>query len=142
MRESQLIDSVHKHLPPPSVLHRQSMTFSSLSHNGTPDRYYDGPLGDLWIEYKKIDSWPRDGLVGGVDQKKPGCYRPNQFEWMERRWRNGRNVYGAIFLPDKRVVLQASPDEWRGKSPYKGNEIDRRTLASFIRKLCLGVAHE
>lgn len=142
MRESDLIASVHKHLPPPAALHRQSMTFSSLSFNGTPDRYYDGPNGDLWIEYKRITSWPRSGRVGGVDEKKPGCYRPNQFEWMERRWENGRNVYGAIFLPDKRVVLQSTPDEWKHGSPFKGNEIDRRTLAAFIRTQCLGVAHE
>lgn len=138
MRESQLIDSVHKYLPPVTELHRQSMTYSSLSFNGTPDRMYDGPKGMLWIEYKKLDSWPRDGLVGGVDDKKAGCYRPAQYDWMERRWRYGQNVWGCIFMPDKRVMVQHTPEEWLTKTTYAGLTIDRRALAQRIKEYCMG----
>jgi hypothetical protein len=141
MRESQLIETVHKFLPPLNVLHRQSMTYSSLSHNGTPDRYYDGCAGDLWVEYKKLDSWPRDGLVGGVDEKKAGCYRPAQFAWMARRWKNGGNVWGVIFMPDKRAVIQRTPDEWMAKTTYAGLTVDRRELAREIQLKCLGEVH-
>ena len=137
MRESQLIDTVHKLLPPVDVLHRQSMTYSSLSFNGTPDRLYDGPNGMLWIEYKKLDSMPRDGQVGGVDEKKPGCYRPNQFAWMKRRWDYGRNVWGVIFLPNKSAVIQTTPTEWADKSTVFA-AVDRRELAARIRSFCLG----
>lgn len=140
MRESQLIDALHKLLPPASVLHRQSMTYSSLSYNGTPDRYYDGPAGDLWIEYKKLDSMPRSGVVGGVDEKKPGCYRPNQYAWMERRWNNGGNVLGAIFLPNKLVVVQFTPEEWREGTPVS-SALSRHGLADTIKSICLGATH-
>ncbi len=97
MKEKTLIAAIVRPLPP--EIHSQSMTFGSLTANGTPDRYFDGTKGDLWCEFKQLDAWPRDGMVGGVDAKKRGCYSPQQYAWMKRRWENGRNVWGVIGCP-------------------------------------------
>lgn len=133
MKESTLVKWVKDHLP--STLHSQSMTFGSLSMNGTPDRYFDGPKGDLWVEFKQLSAMPRDGLVGGVDDKKRGCYSSLQYRWMARRWSRGRNVLGVIGLPDKRVVIQGSPTQWSNKSPIS-NAVPRQALIETIIDFC------
>ena len=116
MLEGQLITAVNKYLT--KLVHHQSMTSASLTQNGTPDRYYDGPAGDLWVEYKMLDAMPRSGLVGFVDAKKKGCYSPLQYEWMMRRYSNSlaharRNVVGIVGLPNRTAVIQRTPTEWR-----------------------------
>ncbi len=133
MKESTLVKWVKDHLP--STIHSQSMTFGSLSMNGTPDRYFDGPRGDLWIEFKQISATPRDGLVGGVDDKKRGCYSALQFRWMERRWKAGKNVLGVIGLPDKRVVIQRTPSAWKNKTPIE-DALPRQALIDIIVNHC------
>ncbi len=133
MKESTLVKWVKDHLP--STIHSQSMTFGSMSMNGTPDRYFDGPAGDLWIEFKQISAWPRDGLVGGVDDKKRGCYSTLQFRWMERRWKAGKNVLGVIGLPDKRVVIQYYPSAWKNKSSIE-DALPRQALIDIIVNHC------
>lgn len=117
MIEKALIKAINRKLP--KSIHHQSMTFGSMSMNGTPDQYYDGPSRDLWVEYKMLKSMPRSGLVGGVDAKKQGCYSPLQFDWMERRYIHARsllpvpNVIGIVGLPNRTVVVQTTPTEWR-----------------------------
>lgn len=133
MKESTLVKWVKDHLP--STIHSQSMTFGSLSMNGTPDRYFDGPRGDLWVEFKQISAMPRDGLVGGVDDKKRGCYSSLQYRWMARRWERGGNVLGVIGLPDKRVVIQDDPSQWLHKSPIS-DAVPRQALIDLIIQRC------
>ena len=87
------------------ILHVQSMTYASLSTNGTPDNYYDGPISDLWAEYKMLKSMPRSGIA-------IGAYSPQQLRWMTRRWRHGRNVIGLVGLPNRTVCVQHTPEEW------------------------------
>lgn len=119
--ERRLIDAVHRGLP--KDLHKRSNTSGSMTSNGIPDYYYDGPQGDLWVEYKALTAMPRSGLVGGVDPKKVGCYSPLQYQWMERRWKNSQyllpvpNVVGIVGLPNRMVVVQTTPTEWRERSP-------------------------
>lgn len=123
MKEKDLIAAVNRGLP--NNFHSQSMTMGSLTHNGTPDRYYDGGPFDLWVEYKMLDAMPRSRLVGGVDANKKGCYSPNQYRWMERRYRHslnlphGPNVVGIVGLPNRTAVIQRTPTEWR-----EGSSID------------------
>ena len=110
--EGRLIDAVNKHIP--KTIHHQSMTFGSRSFNGTPDRYYDGPLGDLWVEYKALTAMPRDGVV-------VGDYSSLQLRWMTRRYDNcapsARNVVGVVGLPNRTAVIQRSPTEWEQGTP-------------------------
>lgn len=121
------------------VVHRQSMTYGSLSANGTPDMYYDGPGAVLWVEYKYIPHMPRDGLVGGVDDKKRGCYSTKQFQWMERRHHRGRNVLGIVGLPNRTAVIQYTPGEWKEKSSVE-RAIPWGEVARHIEEYCRGSA--
>lgn len=120
-----------KKLPGGAKIHSQSMTFGSRSFAGTPDRYFDGPGGDLWAEFKYMPSVPRSGIIGGMDEKKQGFYRAKQVAWLERRYNNNhtpesirvchaagglvqhRRVFGFVFLPDNTVVVHSTPSQWR-----------------------------
>lgn len=150
MKESSLINSILRVLP--KSIHSQSMTFGSLSQNGTPDRYFDGIFGDLWVEFKQLSHWPRDRIVGRVDAKKRGCYSPNQFRWMSRRYENGfggvdisftdglyvsSNVLGVIGTPDGQVVIQTSPEQWESGSGVD-RLLSRKRLADLISLICTG----
>lgn len=130
MREKRYIEAVNKRVP--KKIHRQSMTSASLTTNGTPDYYYDGPARDLWVEYKRITSMPRDGTA-------KGAYTALQLHWMERRYRNslahGPNVIGVVGLPNRLVCLQRTPTEWR-----EGTSVDKAMtlveLALWITAFC------
>lgn len=135
MREKLLIQAVNR--PLPKTLHHQSMTGASMTMNGIPDRYYDGSKRDGWIEFKQRDSMPRSGLVGGVDNKKDGCYRTLQFDWMRRRWSNciaagvTPNVFGIIGLPNKTAVIQTTPTEWEHGSSISG-AVSYKEISAWI----------
>lgn len=119
-------------LPAGSSIHSQSMTFGSRSFAGTPDRYFDGPGGDLWVEFKYMPSVPRSGVIGGMDEKKQGFYRAKQVAWLERRFKNNstledigvtpvrrithHRVFGLVALPNNLVAVHTRPEEWRGGS--------------------------
>lgn len=139
MKESSLIAAINRRLP--KDFHSQSMTFGSLSFNGTPDRYYDPPGGfDLWVEYKYIDAMPRSKIVGCVNAEKRGCYSPLQYDWMLRRYTNslahGRpNVVGIIGLPNRTAVIQTTPAEWREGSSIN-NALPLEDIASWVRNFC------
>lgn len=102
-----------------SHLYKHSNTYASLSGNGIPDHYFDGSR-DLWVEFKYVAAIPRNGLVGGVDDKKRGCYSTRQYRWMLRRHGNGRNAWGVVALPNRTAVIQTEPEEWLNKSSIRG----------------------
>lgn len=136
MLEKRMIEAINNRLPKPFYSH--SNTGSSMTSNGLPDRYYD-PVGgvDLWVEYKVRDTVPRNGLVGGIDNKKRGYYSTLQYEWMVRRYNNslahGRpNVVGIVGLPNRTAVIQTTPTEWREGSPI--------TLAIPLKEVSLWIA--
>lgn len=143
MIERAHINAVHRHLPPKDILHRQSMTGAAMTTNGVPDYYYDPvankhsyrDIWDLWVEYKAWPSMPRSGIVGGVDNKKRGYYSTLQYEWMERRWGNGGNVMGMIGLPNKKIIVQKSPNEWKHGSLVE-SAITHKEAASLISNFC------
>lgn len=91
-------------------IHQQSNTFASLSHNGTPDHYYDGSKQDLWVEYKVLERMPRDGIVRiaplpGVKKQPRGRLSPQQRRWLLRRWERGRNAIVVVGLPNRTGVI-------------------------------------
>lgn len=61
------------------------MTSASLNSNGTPDRYIDGPGGDLWVEFKYLKRIPKyldpDQLLSSL-----------QLKWLTRRGAFGNAV--------------------------------------------------
>lgn len=128
MREKDLIAAIHRRLR--KDLHHQSMTSASLTHNGTPDQYYDGPVRDFWIEYKMLKSMPRKGVV-------IGAYTELQLRWMERRYDNskhllhGPNVFGIVGLPNRSAVIQRTPTEWREGTPLS-NAISLQEVSVWL----------
>lgn len=137
MLEKALIKAIHKYLP--KLLHHQSNTSGSLTHNGIPDQYYDGTLDDLWVEYKQLGNMPRDGIVGRVDAKKRGCYSPLQFDWMCRRWRHRAlsggdpNVLGVVGLPNRTAVVQYNPVQWE-----EGTSVAEAMTYAEVAEIILG----
>lgn len=127
----------------PKTVHSQSMTFGSRSFGGTPDRYFDGPLSDLWVEFKFQDSMPRSGMVGGVHEKKRGCYSQLQYDWMCRRHLNGKgsNMLGIIALKNRTAVIQTCPEEWLHGSSIE-SAIPWRDVATKIEQFCTGEISE
>lgn len=135
MKESTFIRYITGKLPP--TVHSQSMTFGSRSFNGTPDRYFDGPVADLWVEFKYIDAMPRDGIVGRVSDAKRGCYSSMQYDWMCRRYANGGNVLGIVGLRDRTAVIQVEPHQWLDGSSIQG-AIPWLEVARKIEHFCTG----
>lgn len=114
MRESDLYRAVDKLLP--KGMHTQSMTGTVF--NGTLDRYYDGPLGDFWVEWKQLKAWPRRGAFNvmpiPMSKKQPdGHLTDKQLKWLERRYGFGRNAAVIIGMPDKTAVILDTPTRWR-----------------------------
>ncbi len=132
MREKDLYHAIDRLVP--KTVHRQSMTGASMTTNGTPDRYYDGPGGDLWVEFKQLKSMPRDGVVRGA-------YTKLQLQWMARRWEHGiytrTNVIGVVGLPDKRAAIQRGLGEWKHGTPAAW-AVSIKEVAEWITEFCGG----
>ena len=134
MKEKDLYRAIDKMLP--KTIHRQSMTGASTTTNGTPDRYYDGPIGDLWVEYKQLSSMPRSGVA-------KGAYTELQLFWMERRFKNSNrlahdpNIVGIVGLPNRTAVIQRLPTEWREGTPVNTAK-SLQEVANWIRVMCGG----
>lgn len=135
MLEKAHITAVQNQLKKLGTLHSQSMTYASLSMNGTPDRYYDGELSDLWVEYKRLTSIPRSGVA-------VGNYSEQQLAWMKRRWRysTNYNVWGVVGLPNKLVCVQTAPCEWISGTDI-AEAITHKQLAQLIWDFCNGSTH-
>jgi hypothetical protein len=109
MNEHGFTEAVTSKLP--SDVHVQSMTLASVSHTGTPDRYFDY-RADLWVEFKYAKNHGRNGFNIGVGPDS--MLSDRQKLWLERRWKNGHNACVIVGVPSDRTrgfVLE-SPDEW------------------------------
>lgn len=76
MNEHSYTRAILKALP--AEIHTQSMTSASLNNNGTPDRYIDGPAGDLWVEFKFLPRPPK--ILRPYD-----LLSAHQMRWLKRR---------------------------------------------------------
>lgn len=93
---------------------------------GTPDAYYSGDRGELWIEYKYIPRIPRSAVV------LPDL-SPRQARWLNNRHREGRNVAVVVGCPEGGVIYREqewlvplTPEEFRAKL------LPRSTIAEWI----------
>lgn len=105
--ETTFIARVHRHLPP--------TVYRMKNHNpyvgGVADMWYDGPKGDLWVEYKWLVPPKRDDtMVSLVEGKNPMLSHLQQ-QWLEDRWKSGRQVCVTIGTPDG-VIFMRSPGTW------------------------------
>ena len=54
--ETTFITSIHKKLPEPPPYHEKN---NNPFNSGTPDVFYSGNEGDLWVEYKFMKELPK-----------------------------------------------------------------------------------
>ena len=138
MRESDLYRSVDRFLP--KDVHRQSMTGTVF--NGTLDRYFDGPLGDFWAEFKQLSAWPRRQAFNVMPiplaKKQPdGHLTDRQLRWLERRYANGQNAAVIVGMPDKTAVILDTPTKWQNDFvcvPGCSHNQTRQQVAEWIMK--------
>jgi hypothetical protein len=119
--ENRFIHRVHKHLP--RGIYREKM--HNAYRGGTPDVWYSGKGGDLWIEYK----WATN---------KKGALVPNlsalQLDWLTKRQAEGRKVAVAVGSARGNVMLRA-PVTWvDGLEPIPG--LSDEAVANWIAVVC------
>lgn len=108
----------------PPWIHTQSMTSASLNNNGTPDRYIDGPAGDLWVEFKYLKRKPRvlqpDELLSAL-----------QLRWLTRRGGFGNAVVVIGFELGPRTsagLVLDQIDDWTTMLPRTEYEARLQTI--------------
>lgn len=93
--ENRFIQRVHKRIP---------QVYSEKTNNpfrgGTPDVFYTGTSGDLWVEYKYLPKVPKSANVRAALSEL-------QRLWLHRRYAEGRNVAVIIGCPEGGVILEA-----------------------------------
>lgn len=88
--ENLFIGRVHKLLPP-EIYHEK---MANPYRGGTPDEYYEGPKGILWVEYKYLEKLPPKLCLTNL--KGPTSVTPLQQKWLERAVAN--NVNACVIL--------------------------------------------
>ena len=95
---------------------------------GTPDVWYSGPGGDLWVEYKWIAKIPKSGIIV-----------PNlsalQLDWLTKRRLEGRNVLVVVGTPKGALSLHLEVS-WSSYK-YGGERLHTDAeLAGVIARRC------
>lgn len=104
---------------------------------GTPDRYYEGPKGGLWVEYKWYNSLPAKevSLVAGKTPKLTDL----QQRWLNRAHSNGVKVLVIVGFPgkqrDKKSGFILGSKTWM--NPLPANEYETFSLSSAEIAHCL-----
>lgn len=112
--ENRFISSIHKYFLARGPYYEKM--FNPL-RGGTPDVYYSGEAGDLWVEYKFTKITPRTKRI------LPGL-TALQKRWLDCRYDEGRNVAVILGTPEGGVVYQHK--QWG--QPLTGPELLERLL--------------
>lgn len=80
--ERNFITRIHRKLDP--ELYKQAMGLTST--NGTPDYYYEGLFGFLWVEYKWYEEKPE--VIDLLNVKKKPHLSALQQNWLKRAEKN------------------------------------------------------
>ena len=105
--------------------------------NGIPDRYYEGPRGALWAEYKFAPRLPESlDLVHGKSGPKLSAM---QARWLRRAVSNGVRACVVLGWPDGGVVLYGSSWEYPLPKEWLHNKrLARRQIAAEIARAVTG----
>jgi hypothetical protein len=128
--ENAFIAGVHKHLPPVKTFHREKM--NNPYSSGTADVWYSSVF-DLWVEYKYIQKLP-------VRVPVPVDLSELQKDWLERRYREGRNVWVIVGFNKGGVILQDL--QWElpmSVAEFVQRAVDRKIIATSIIRECGGL---
>jgi len=129
--ETTFYQSVIRHLPPESQLHREKM--SNPYRGGTADTWLSGSKADLWIEWKFIKLPVRDETRITIDLSAL------QREWLRCRHLEGRNVWVVVGCKEGGVLMQY-PNAWASAwktETFKVNLQTRQSIAAAIKEHCL-----
>lgn len=123
MTESGFTDSLRRKLKKAGIY---CLKLNLRFMKGVPDCWYSGDRDDLWNEHKYYPKLPRViDLCGG---RKPKLSVLQQ-EWLEARYRQGRNVAVVVGSPEGVVVLHNL--DW--KTPLTREEfIERASPTSQV----------
>lgn len=119
--ESSFIRGVHKYLPPGLHFEKMNNPYSS----GTPDVYYSGPQGDLWVEYKFLPTL-------AVRANNKVNLSELQRMWLHGRHKEGRNVAVIVGCPDGGTVLRAPFPREISTPDIQRELLTRKQLAEWI----------
>ena len=109
--ETALIRAVRLHLRQdrPDIY---ATKLTVLFHDGMPDCLYDGPGGNLWVEYKWLPNVPSRAKASGLTKL--------QDQWLERSWRNGTRTWLAVGAPKVLAVRRKAPY----REPFKRSDFE------------------
>lgn len=107
--ESTYIANIHKKLANRAYAEKNNNPYRS----GTPDVWYSGDKGDLWVEYKFIPVIPkRTEILPDLSDR--------QKRWLGNRYDEGRNVAvvcgtpeGGVIYRDRAWLRPLTPAEFR-----------------------------
>lgn len=117
--ESNYISSIHKQLP--TSVYKEKM-YNPL-RRGTPDVWYSGNGGDVWIEYKYLPKLPKVIVATKL-------LTALQTLWLQARAHEGRNVRVIIGSPQGAVVLTA--DQLSSRLDPTDFVMSKKQVAEYI----------
>ena len=121
--ENRFIQRVHKHLP--RNIYREKM--HNPYRGGTPDVWYSGTGGDLWVEYKWAEKFGK--LV-------VPALSPLQLDWLTKRKAEGRNVLVVVGSKAGAVSL-STVNAWTSGFAHGGCKLyTDRELADRVAREC------
>lgn len=129
MKERAFYEAVNRRIT--NVIHHQSMNYAAASTRGTVDRWYEGEVNDLWVEYKVLRHMPKLPIVVGK-------YSKDQLKWMTRRFNRRRKnvgIIGIVGLPNRMAALQFTPDDWSRGTPLT-DVVSFNEVAIWITNFC------
>jgi hypothetical protein len=100
--------------------------------SGTPDVYYSGDIGQLWVEYKFLPKTPRITRTSRITEILPEL-TPLQRRWLDHRYLEGRNVAVILGTPDGGVIYR--DQEWNTPLPITeltARIVSREAVAQWI----------
>lgn len=92
--ETTFYQSIHRLLKPQQPKIYNEKMYNPL-RGGTPDVWYSGYGGDLWVEYKWIPKLPKRVPVRMYKELSP-----LQLSWLNTRYEEGRNVRCILGTPE------------------------------------------
>lgn len=123
--ESGFRSAVEKYLPTGIYVQGNTTPFRS----GTPDRYYEGPEGVLWVEYKYFPKIPRVVVPRLTELQR---------RWLERAREHGVNV--AVIAGSPKGGVWYDHGGWNyelAREDFEQLLRTRQELADFIARRVL-----
>lgn len=118
--ETNFIKKIHRRLS--REVYREKM--ANPYRGGTPDVYYEGPQGVLWVEYKYWQTVKRIF-------KPKDVVSPLQWLWIQRAHDNNVNIVTIVGYRDGGVIIYPNDDVVLG-SQFKNRLQPTADLISWI----------